>query len=62
MTIQKPKPKVQRAYVTVRNPDGGASKSLTLYETTPEEVIERLKEVSDVPKRTRHAKQLPSVA
>lgn len=41
--FQLDRPKVQRVYVTARDPDTGDSKSTTLYNISPEKFIESVR-------------------
>lgn len=55
--MQIEKPKTKRVYVTAIDPDGNSkSKSLTVYDTTPEQFVEQLREAagkSPKPRRDR---------
>jgi hypothetical protein len=43
MQLEAPKIERQRVYVIARDPETGESKSMTLYECTPEEVLEAIR-------------------
>lgn len=58
MTIEKPK--IQRAYITIRDPDSGESTHVVVYNATVKEIAASIKGAASNPEPPNRGRRIPA--